>query len=289
MLGLFAQAFIFGILMGCLYGLMALGLALIYGVMKVINLAHGQFFTLSGFIAFTLLTALKIDPLISLAILIPLFFAIGAVIQRVLINPVIPYARGRETLIITMGLGLIMENIVLMIWGPDFRAIITWYSAINVPLGVTSVGLVRIAAAAIAIAASLLTYVILVRTKIGMAMRACAQDREAAMLMGVDFNKITTLTFGVSAATAAITGPFMGMLFSLYPAVGGLYTLKSYCIVVLGGLENPVGAIVGGLIFGVVESIASIFLPAGYKNAIAFGVFVLTLLLKPSGLLGRAR
>ena len=271
--------------MGGIYALFSLGLSLIYGVMRVINLAHGEFMMLSAFLAFTLFESYSVDPLICLLIIGPLFFLLGIGVQKILISP-ITEASTLHTLLVTMGFAVILESFALITWGPDYKMISVPYLRTHVILGSIYLSFSRIISFTLAISVALVTYLFLKKTDLGKAIRACSQDREAALTMGINYNRIAMITFGIGVATAGLAGPLLASMFAIFPAVGGLFTLKAFAIIVLGGLGNSLGAIVGGLLFGIAESVETILLPAGFKEAIAFGVLVMVLLLKPSGLFG---
>jgi branched-chain amino acid transport system permease protein len=278
------NALFLGIITGMVYALSALGLTLIYGVMRLINLTHGQMLMLSGFLSYTLLTLFNIDPIISLPLVVIFFILLGFLFHNSLIKPIIK-APLIESLLITYAFGMILENLAIIIWGVDYRSIVTSYSAYSIKISTFSISLSRLLASIIALSVSILIYFLLVKTKFGKAIRACAQDPIASELMGINYHKVAMLTTILSTSIIAIAGPLLAMIFLIYPAVGGMYTLKAYCMVVLGGVGSALGALIGGLLFGISESFAAVLLPSGFKDAVAYGLLVLLLLIKPTGLI----
>ncbi|MEM2416585.1 MAG: branched-chain amino acid ABC transporter permease [Nitrososphaerota archaeon] len=278
------NALFFGIIIGMVYALSALGLTLIYGVMRLINLSHGQMLMLSGFFSYTLLTLFNIDPIISLPLVVILFILLGLLFHNSLIKPIIK-APLIESLLITYAFGMILENLAIIVWGVDYRSIVTSYSIYSIKIGSISISLSRLLAAILALLVSILTYFLLVKTKFGKAIRACAQDPIASELMGINYHRVAMLTTVLSTSIIAIAGPLLAMIFLIYPAVGGMYTLKAYCMIVLGGVGSALGALIGGLLFGISEALAAVLLPSGFKDAVAYGLLVLLLLIKPTGLI----
>jgi len=275
-----------GLLMGGIYALMALGLVLIYGVMRMINLALGPLIVLAGFITFSLSSWLQIDPLFLLPLLFILFAGLGILVYWILLKPVV-FAPRMVTLILLMGLGYVIENLTLNIWGPDYRSIVTTYSSKSITLCGISISFLRLITFLISALTLIVIYIILNKTKVGKAMRACAQNLRGAQIVGIDLDRIFSLTTALSFGIYGIAGVVISMIIVMYPAAGSLFTLKSFCINVLGGLGSVIGIPVASIIVGVTESISSNFLPVILKEGVAFLFLVLVLLVKPSGLFGK--
>lgn len=281
-----ATAVLNGILIGGVYALLALGLVMIYGVMRIINLSHGPLIALAGFITFSICNLLKVDPLILLPLIAALFYGLGILVYRFLFKPVISKPRV-ITLILTMGLGYIVQSLILIVWGADYRSILTPYSSKTIVIWGIPVSFMRVVAFLLAFFVIALMYIVLNRTKMGKAMLACSQSLEGAKIVGVNVDKVFEFTNGISFATIGIAGVMMAMIIVLYPSAGDLFTLKSFCINVLGGLGSVIGIPVGGVILGLAESISSVFLPVMWNSGVAFLVLVVVLLVMPSGIFGR--
>jgi len=251
------QSLLNGLLVGGVYSLMAMGLTLIFGVMKVVNFAHGSLIMLGMYVAYWSVALLHVDPYVSILIVFPVLFIIGASFQKFLINPIIN-APEHNQLLLTLGVSLFMENLAVFLWSPDYRVMKTSYAEINFYIGDITISLVRLLAFCFAILLAAILYVVLTRTDLGKA-AACA---------------------GVGGA--AIT-PF----FPVYPYVGWLFVITCFVVVVLGGMGNILGAFVGGLIIGLADSVGAMILPGSMKSIISFTIFILILLFKPTGLFGK--
>jgi branched-chain amino acid transport system permease protein len=288
------QSLVSGIVMGGIYGLMALGLNLIFGVMRIINLAHGEMMMLGMYATWGLFTVFGVDPLLSLFIVVPGFFLLAPLVKRFLIDPLLKAGlRWGETefliLICTFGLSTILRNGALLAFKSDYRGITTSYSTVPLSVAGISVSYGRLAAFGVAVLLSIGLFAFFGRTYTGKAIRATVQDEQAALLMGVNVERITMLTFSIGVAAAAAAGVLLSMVIVIYPQVGGGFMLRSFCIIVLGGMGTAAGAVAGGLLLGVVEAVSSFFLPVSLTPAIAYLLLVLMLLIRPSGLLGRMR
>lgn len=282
------QATINGILIGGVYSLVAVGLNLIFGVMKIINFAHGALMMLGMYIAYWSFTLFKINPYLSLLVAIPCLFLLGAVLQRFLIDPIID-APEHNQLLLTLGVSLFLENLALFLWSPDYRITATPLADINWYVGELSISLVRVLAFGIAMLCNALLLVLLTRTDMGKAIRAASQEREGAVLMGIHVRRIYMVSFGLGAACAGVAGATITPFFPTFPHVGGLFVITAFVVVVLGGMGSFSGAFAGGLIIGVAESIGAIFLPGSMKAIVSFTIFILILLFKPTGLFGARR
>ena len=285
-LAIFIQTLVSGILTGGLYALLGIGLTLIFGVMRVINFAHGELLMLGMYVTFWLFQLLGVDPYISLLICIPILFILGTVIQKVLVNPVLK-APELNQLLLTIGISLVLSNAAMLIWTADHRAVTTSYSEAVVRLRGISISVPLSISFAITVLITILLYLLLSRTDIGRAIRATAQDRYLARMIGINVNRICVFTFGIGAALAGAAGTLLAPIYYVFPTVGTPLVLKAFVVVVLGGMGSVVGAIFGALILGIAESFTAAYLAMDYKDAVGLIIFVLVLLLKPSGLFGK--
>jgi branched-chain amino acid transport system permease protein len=283
-----AQAIVNGLLMGGLYALISIGLTLIFGVMRIINFAHGDLMMLAMYITYWMFTLYGIDPFISLLMTIPTLFVIGIVIQKFLINRVLE-APPASQMFLTLGVMLIAQNVALLIWKADYRAIRTYYTGSVVNLSGVFVSIPRVVSFSISIILTCILYVFLTRTKSGRAMRATAQNREVASLMGVNISRIYTLAFGIGTACVGAAGTLLSTFYYISPTVGTVFTLTAFLTVVLGGMGSFTGALFGGLIVGLAESLGTVYTATQYRELITFILFIFILLLKPSGLFGKSR
>jgi branched-chain amino acid transport system permease protein len=284
----FVQSVVSGVLTGSLYAMIAVGLTIVFGVMRIINLAHGEMVMLGMFGAYWSYTLWGIDPFLSIVIWAPLMFAAGMLVQRFLLQEVIPKGE-LNTLLYTAGLSLLIANLALFLWTGDYRTLNLDYAAMPArPLGI-AVPISLAIAFAMAIAITTALYLLLSQTDVGRAMRATAQNAQSAALMGVDVRTINMITFGLGTALAAAAGVLLVPSLYLYPTVGEILIVKCFVIVVLGGLGSVPGAIAGGVLLGVVESLGAVYVSVAYKDAIGFVLFLLVLLLRPAGLFGVGR
>ena len=283
---LFAQIVVNGILQGGLYAVMALGLALVWGVLNIVNLAHGALIMLGGYACYYLFTGAHLDPFAALPITMVALFVVGYAIQRGLLNLVIR-APMFNTLLITFGIDVVLTYAAQIAFSADFRTINPSYAGSNFLLFGATVPIVRLVAFAIAIGLTVALWLFLGRVPLGRAIRATAQNLVAARLYGVEPRTIYALTFGIGAALAGAAGSLYGVVSQLNPYIGTALTAKSFVIAIIGGLENPLGVIVGGLVLGLVESMTSLYIGATYTDVASFGILVLVLIVRPTGLLGR--
>ncbi len=279
-----AQAAINGILVGSLYSVMAIGLTIIFGVMRVINMAHGELIMLGMYLAYWLYTALGAGQGWALLLALPLFFGFGALMQRGVVGRVARQGGEMGTLLVTAGLSLVLANAAQLVWKADFRALPTAYTNRTVQYLGLSVNAVLVQAFGAAVLLTAATYAFLVWTDPGRAIRAASQDRMAAALMGVDVERITLLAFGTGTVLAAVAGVLLTPVFYVYPYVGRVFIVKSFVVVVLGGMGSVLGATIGGVILGLVESVGGLFISSGYREALGLVIFLLVLLFRPTGL-----
>jgi branched-chain amino acid transport system permease protein len=285
---MFFQAAMSGILMGGVYALIGIGLTMIFGVMKVINFAHGDLVMVGMYVTWLLFQHWHIDPFLSILITGPLLFLLGAVLQRGFIQRVLGAAEENQILL-TIGLGLLLSNTAMLLFTSDYQLLTTSYSSASYSLFGVSVSEPLLFAFIVTGLVALGLYAFLMTTDTGAAIRATAQDREAAQLMGINVTRMSMLAFGIGSALAGIAGALIAPTYYIFPQVGHAFTLKSFVIVVLGGMGSVIGATIGGVLIGIVESMAALYLASGLKEAVVFGLFLLLLLFRPAGLLGRAR
>jgi branched-chain amino acid transport system permease protein len=281
------QVLVNGILLGGIYALVSLGLTLIFGVMRIINFAHGQFLMLAMYATYWLFQLYGMDPYVSILIVVPLMLVIGMGAYRMIIQPIID-ASEMTHVFATLGLNLSLQGIALFLWQGDFRGIRTSYSSLVIHLGPLYINIPRLIIFLCAIAAILALFLFLKKTYTGKAIRASAQKRVAAQLMGVNLSKIYMIAFGIGIAIVGLTGAVLMPIYEVFPSVGSLFALVAFVVVVLGGLGNLGGALVGGIVIGVVESVSGVFIAPALKEGVYFIIFVIILLLRPTGIFGKA-
>jgi branched-chain amino acid transport system permease protein len=277
---LLAQILLNGILLGGLYGLMALGMALVWGVLNIVNLAHGAFVMLGGYCVYFAFAGLGIDPFAALPIAFLAMFVLGYGLQRYVLNLIVRSAQ-LNTLLITFGLDVVLTYLAQLAFTADFRTINPSYAGANVTIFGLTLPLLRFAAflAALIFAAAL--WVMLQRTRLGRAIRATAQNLTAARLYGVDPARLYALTFGLGVGIAGAAGGLYGMVSQVTPYIGATLTAKSFVITIMGGLENPFGIVLGGIVIGIIEALASIYIGPTFTDAISFGLLVVILIVRP--------
>ena len=284
---LLAQILLNGILLGGLYALMALGLALVWGVLNIVNLAHGALIMVGAYVTYYLFTGAHIDPFVALPISALVLFVLGYAIQRGILNLIV---RGPmfNTLLITFGLEVVLTFLAQLAFSADYRTINPPYAGSNFEVVGVTVPWMQLFAFLIAVALTLAVWGFLEHTRLGRGIRAASQNLVAARLYGVEPRHIYALTFGLGAALAGVAGGLYGTVSQINPYIGANLTMKSFVIAIIGGLGNPLGVIVGGLLLGVVESLAALYIGPTYRDVVSFGILVLVLIVRPSGLLGKA-
>jgi branched-chain amino acid transport system permease protein len=280
------QILVNGILKGGLYALMAMGMSLIWGVMDIINIAHGSFIMLGAFTTYWLFALLGMDPFLSLFVSIVILFLLGYGVQKYVINYVIR-ASAFITLILAFGIEIFINNLALVLWTADVRKVEVPYGAANFTIGNwVTIPTIRLIAFLMVIVISAVFFFILNRTNLGRSIRATSQDLDAARLTGVDVAHTYAITFGMGVGAAAAAGTLWSILFPISPIMGGELTLKSFVVVIIGGLGSMIGPIIGGLALGITEAFGSTWFGSTYENLIGFSILVIVLILRPKGLLG---
>lgn len=277
-----------GLIMGCLYALMAAGLALILGVLKIVNFAHGEMYMIGAYVFYAFTARLGVHPAISIVFSMLAVGLLGALVERGLLTPL--YAGKLErpdeyALLMTFGLGILLLQAALQVMGPYQKSPPELAAGSLEFMGIV-LSANRAVAGAIAMVFLLALLTILQRTQLGIALRALAQDRDVAAVMGINVHRMSPVAFGMGAALAAASGSLLGPIFLVYPAMGALPSVKSYVILVLGGMGSVKGAILGALLLGVLENLGVFFLSPGYRDAYGFLVLIVVLLLRPNGLFG---
>jgi branched-chain amino acid transport system permease protein len=281
-----------GILFGGLYALMASGFNIIYGVMRIINLVHPEFVTLSAYTAFWLLIILGVDPLITLAIFFIPFFIIGMTVYNMVVRPLLKTKlrwAEKELLIAiaTFGILVAIEGAVVYFWTADIRSIKTFYSAESMSFFGINTSSGRIIGFAIAIAIFLVVQFLFTRSNLGRAVRAVSENTEAAMLMGINIEKVNMFGFGLGTALAATAGPLLAFTIPLSPFMGLELLITLMAVVIVGGMGSPMGALFGGILIGASESLAVQFMPQVFGRMVPFIAIIIVLLIRPTGIMGR--
>jgi branched-chain amino acid transport system permease protein len=281
-----ASPIIIGILLGGLYVVIALGLSVVFGVMKVINVAHGTLVILGSYLAFFALTQWGIDPILWLLLGIPLFFILGFLIEKYLLNRAIKLSAD-AALIIAFGIALIIQNVIQIIWTPQSRSLITEYSFDSFQIGNLYIPLVYILDFAVALIVMLAIHQFLNRTYLGQSITAASQDKEAAELMGINSTRVYQVAFGIAMALGAIAGVFFGLTFPFNPTSGNALIIITFGVIILGGLGSMVGTFIGGMIFGLSQTLGGHFFGPTGQLLVPFLMVLVVLTIRPQGLFGR--
>ncbi|MBI5666353.1 MAG: branched-chain amino acid ABC transporter permease [Nitrospirae bacterium] len=293
------QTLISGLLLGGLYALIGIGMTLIMGVMKIINLAHGELMMVGMYIAYVLFSSFHVDPYLSILIAAPALFVLGVLLQKYLINPVLKVEAiiPENQVILTVGIGMVLANIATIIFSSDYKttpvdyATKAWYlsdywKASPIELSLSLPWSVSFCVALIITAA---LWFFLTKTDTGKSIRATAQDKEAALLMGVNVERMRVVTFGLGSALVGSAGCLFIPIYYLYPDLGGQFTLIAFVITILGGLGSTTGAIVGGIVLGVFESLTATYVGMGWAPVGRFMIFVAALVFVPGGIMSLFR
>lgn len=284
---LFFEVLLKGVLTGLVYGLMALGLSVIFGVVRVVNFAHGEFAVMAMYAAFVLFGMFKVDPILMSVPLAAVFFGVGYGLQRSIVQPFVTRPQ-HEQFILLVGLALVIVNALLMIFGPESRQIDLPYSLDTWMIGPVMVDKVRIYGAVAALVVTAALFAFFRFTLTGVAIRAAADNLVGAAVVGLDVKKLYALSFGLGLACVGAAGAIMTALTDMTPMLAPSYTLLAFTIVIVGGLGSMAGALGGGLLIGAAEAIASAAISPSMKSMVSFGLLVLVLALRPQGLFGKA-
>jgi branched-chain amino acid transport system permease protein len=275
-----------GILTGLVYGLMALGLSVIFGVVRVVNFAHGEMMSIAMYLTVLLFSSLNLDPLVMLVPIAAVLFVFGYALQAGLINPFITRPEHSQFLLL-VALALIIVNSLLILFGPDARTVQTAYAFDSFEVGPLIIDATKLYAGAAAVLVAALLFVFFRFVPLGKAIRACADNYTGALVVGLDVKRLYALTFGLGAACVGAAGVMMTLIVDVTPMIGPTYTLLAFVIVITGGLGSMAGALLGGLLIGVTEALAGLLFTPSAKSMFAFAILVLVLLFRPQGILGR--
>jgi branched-chain amino acid transport system permease protein len=276
------QVVISGLLAGSLYAMVALGLGLVFGVMRVLNVAHGPLLMLGAYTTFGLFQWLGLNPYLSLLVSMPALFVVGVVLQRLLVRRVVD-APELSSLLLTFGVSIAIVNLAQLGFTSDVRSV--EYLTGSFLLGPFAFSKSRVIACAFALVITAGAFVLLKKTRLGKAIRAVSQSREVAQVCGINVQRIHLITFGAASALAAAGGTLVAVMVAIQPEMGQVYTFKSFLVIVLGGAGNYPGALLGGLLLGLIEQLSSLFITTQVNEAVAYVLLVLVLLLRPTGLL----
>jgi branched-chain amino acid transport system permease protein len=281
-----ANVVVAGILTGMVYGLMALGLSVIFGVVRVVNFAHGEMMTIAMYAAVVLFAQWGVDPFVAVLPVALLFFAFGYAMQAGLINPFITRPEHSQFMLL-VAVAMIMINVLLMVFGPSARNVMVDYQLDSFEIGALLLDKARVYAALAAVATAAALFGFFRFTLTGKAIRACADNHLGALVVGLDVRRYYALTFGLGSACVAVAGCLMVLLVDVTPVLGPAYTLLAFVIVIVGGLGSMGGALLGGVLIGLSEALAGLFIAPSAKSMVSFALLIAVLLLRPQGLLGR--
>ena len=276
---------IWGAAIGCIYVLLATGLNLIFGVMKLVNFAHGELLMIGAYVGYSILTLTGVNAYIAVFLSMGIVALIGVAVERLAFRRVLGSDKLNE-IFVSLGLILIFDNIAVLVWGEKSKRIISPFENMSLTLGEISISYDWLIAVIFVIVILIALMFLIKKTKIGMAMRATSQKSQAAKLMGINIEHIYIFTFALGAALAGAAGVLYGIIFNFNPYIGALPTIKAFAIIILGGLGSIPGAIIGGLLYGIAEQTAVITLGGIWRNAVAFSVLIIVLVLRPKGLFG---
>lgn len=280
------QVLIEGLLMGSVYALAALGMTLIFGVMKITNFAHGALMTVGMYVTYVAFTLFGLSPYAALPLSAAVLFVIGYFIQRIFIQK-IDKAPNHNQLLMTFGLSIVIENVLLAVFGPDAKSeVFEAYSASTTILGIR-VNVAKLVALFVVLGVTAAIYIVLYKTNIGRAVRATSINADGALLMGIVTRKTKALSFGIGAMCTGIAGALLTPTINIDPTIGGSFQLICFVIVVLGGMGNLIGALVSGIIIGIVEAFTSYYLSGSWSTLVIYVIFILVLVFKPNGLFER--
>jgi branched-chain amino acid transport system permease protein len=280
------QTILSGILMGCIYALVAVGLCLIWGLMEIVNFAHGEFLMLAMFTAFWGYTLFHLDPLLSLPFCILVLFGMGVLTYFIVIKKILQ-APFLAQILATFGLGIFLRYLAQFLWSPDFRTIKAPLLTGKISIGGVFLGLPQLAASLVCFATFIFLYWFINKTEVGAALLATSEDREAASLMGINSHKMFALGWGMGAACLGVAGALMANFYYIFPEVGFSFSLIAYVAVALGGFGSIPGSLVAGIIIGLVEFLSGLFIAPAFKYSFVFAIYLLVVFIRPQGLWGR--
>jgi len=280
------QQLVNGLIIGATYGLMAVGLTMIFGMMDVINFAHGELYMLGGVFAYFLVSYLGLNYYLGLVLAVALVMVVGFIFDQLVLRQL----RGEPvliTILVTIGLSIFLQSVVILFWGPSPQSIASPFASTPIKLGPVILTQTKLFMAAVAGAVIWGLHLVIQRTKLGRMMRATFQDKDAATIVGIDINRVYAINFALGSGLAALAGTLLGTLFIVYPNMGLIAVVKAFLIVIMGGMGNFLGAIFGGLLLGVVESMAAGFISSGYKDLFGLLIVMALLVVRPYGLFGK--
>ena len=285
---LFIQVAVSGLLLGGVYALLSIGLTLVFGVVRIINFAHGELLMVAMYLTFWLFQSQHIDPYLSILLVAPALFVFGMGVQRFIIQPIFD-SSALMKIFVTVGLFIALQNLALMLFKADFRTIQTGYSMSTIDIANIKVSVPRLVAFGFALGLLGGLYAMLKYTLVGKALRAVAENRVVAQLMGIRVQRLYLIAFGLGSAMTGVAGALLLPFTYVFPTVGGIYTLLAFVVVVLGGMGNMAGAFLGGLFIGLIESFSGVYISPALKEAVYFIIFILILLVRPQGLFGKGK
>lgn len=282
----FLQTLISGLLLGGVYALISVGLNLIFGVVRLINFAHGELVMIGMYLTFWLWRGMGIDPYLSLLIVVPVMFVIGVIFQRGIIQP-IQKTSANMKIFVTVGVSILLQNVALFFWGGQHRSVSTAYSTSTLSIGTIQVSSSRLIAFIGALVLVVALFWIMERSMIGNALRAIAEDKDTARLIGIPVNRFYLVATGMSAVLAGAAGALMTPFTSVYPTFGMQMTLIAFIVVVVGGMGSMMGSLVGGILLGAVETLAGSYIAPSLQQVVLFALFIIVILVRPQGIFGK--
>ena len=282
---IFLQMFLNGILLGCMYGVAAIGLSLIFGCMEIVFIAQGAVMILAAYCVYWIVVLSSIDPLFGFLLILPIFIAFGWAMYMGLFRWVAKAGKN-PSLLLAFGLMVLFENLMSVIWSPDVRTVKAWYSTATISFAEINLSVTRLIVAAVALIATGLVFLFLKKTMMGKAVRAASEDMHAASILGISPVGVSAVTFAMGIALAGVAGTAVCITYPFDPFFGLTFSLKALVAVAFGGLGSVTGALLGGVILGVLESLSSYMIGAGWADAVAYAAFLIVLIFRPEGILG---
>lgn len=283
-----SQALVDGLLIGGVYALIGVGMTLIFGVMRIINASHGDLMMMAMYLAFALFTAYNLDPFVSVLVAMPALFLFGMLMYVGLIKRLRVTAE-ENSVILTWGVALILVNLFTLAFSGDYRSVLTDYSTSTLRFGDVALSIPMMGTFAVAVILTATLYQFLLHTNLGKGIRAIGQNVTGAQIVGINIHRVQMIAFGIGAALAGAAGAAFSSAFYMFPSVGGLFTIKAFVVIVLGGIGNVIGAFMAGLALGLAESLGGVYVSLALKDVFGFVIFIAILLLRPAGLFGRRR